>query len=44
MRDLTKEEIDNVSGGNVVIVILAIISAGYVLGKDAAERDNRRDQ
>lgn len=43
MRDLRKEEVENVSGGNVVVVVIAIISAGYILGKDAAERDNRRD-
>lgn len=45
MRDLNKEEIGNVSGANVlVVIVVAVISAGYMLGKDAAERDNRRDE
>lgn len=45
MRVLNENEIDSVSGGHwIVTVVIAVVSAGYLLGKDAAERDNRRDE
>ena len=46
MRELNSYEIDQVSGawvGVVVTVVLAVAAAGYQMGKDAAERDNRGD-
>lgn len=43
MRDLTDNEISDVSGGLILEVFVAVgglLAFGYSVGKDLAERDN----
>lgn len=44
IHDLEANEIDNVNGGWFWLVLPVIIGAGYTVGKDRAERDNKRDE
>lgn len=44
-RELSVEEMTNCSGGFLPLLLFfgSCLSAGYIFGKDCAERDNRRD-
>ena len=44
INDLEINEIDNVNGGWFWIALPIVIGGGYTLGKDRAERDNKRDE
>lgn len=42
--ELSNNEIENVNGGWFWVVLPIVIGAGYTVGKDRAERDNKRDE
>jgi hypothetical protein len=44
IRELNSSEIDSVNGGWFWLALPIVIGGGYTLGKDRAERDNKRDE
>ena len=42
--ELETRELETVNGGWFWIALPIVISAGYTLGKDRAERDNKQDE
>ncbi len=44
INELNSSEIESVNGGWFWIALPMVIGAGYTVGKDRAERDNKRDE
>lgn len=44
IKELNSSEIDSVHGGWFWLALPIVIGGGYTLGKDRAERDNKRDE
>jgi hypothetical protein len=44
INELNSSEIDSVNGGWFWLALPIVIGGGYTLGKDRAERDNKRDE